>query len=125
MRVIDPGHAYAVDIYNPDGTPSITFDIDVFVKKIGPNFPGNMGKPLYGTNCQERLRVIIDRVKYLNEQDPCDENEIIISYLRQVLILFEIRAARLKGKKLPFNLVAVENIEPCKTCGHIFDHTHE
>lgn len=124
MKILDPGHDYLVDVYSPHGTET-NFEFGIgFVKKIGENFPGNEGAPKFGTNCQELLRVIIDRVKYLNKQKPSAHNRNIYQHLIAALAEFEIRAAHLKGQSfVPHE--DIEDMKPCKICGHIFDHTHE
>lgn len=44
-----------------------------------------------GTNNQEVLRVLIDRVKFLNEEVQWEGNEQIIHHLRMALVLHEAR----------------------------------
>jgi hypothetical protein len=126
MRVIDPGHYYQITSYYPDPNKQVYWrDQEIsFVKKIGENFPGNTGTAYPGTNCQELIRVLIDRVEYLNNQKPARENHKILYHLFEALAWFEIRAAHLKGTDFYLES-GFETVEPCKICGHIFDHTHE
>jgi hypothetical protein len=124
MKVLDLGHAYSVDGYPHDhrlGELTFATQLVEFVKKVGDNFPGNRPPEHSGTNCQEILRVLIDRVKYLNQQKPSEENLDILLFLRLSLYKFEKRAARLKGVSFS-NTSHIEELEPCKICGHIFDH---
>ena len=116
MKVIDQGHKYEVDVY--DGEPGQT-EIRTYMKRKGPKYPGN--KSQYpGTNCQEDLRVLIDRVEYLQKQDQCPHNLAIIEYLRRALWLFEDRAARRHNiDQFDFRPDDIQYAEACKTCGHV------
>jgi hypothetical protein len=130
MIVSDPGHAYNVLWFDPEGKEpaliprrgsSITF-----FKKIGEKFPGNEGSPAWGTNSQEVIRVLLDRARYLNIQIPCKETDSVIYYLRRALFAFELRAARVKDMRLPED-ISVDRIEEfpfCNICGHIYPHSH-
>ena len=117
MRIIEPGH-----IYVPDNYDSITTHGNVplrFFKRVGDNFPFNEGKPHGGTNCQDIIRVLIDRVKYLNMQKEHPNNEKIISRLRHALWLFEDRHARLHERILKHSDYLIEEVPTCPKCGHI------
>ena len=116
MKVIEPGHMYEVSIF--DG-PQNYWNKIRFFKRVGEGYPGNELPPHDGTNCQEILRVLINRVKYLNKQIPCGENSMIISLLRMCLYLFEQRAARRHGRELVSPVQLIENMPFCETCGHI------
>lgn len=113
MTVLDPGHLYKLQSY--DGDIAILLQ---FMKRTGEGYPGN-NCSYTGTNCQEVIRVLIDRVKYLNGQVPDPRNTKIISMLRHCLYWFEERAADRHGR--PFSRVTfeIEKYEPCKTCGHL------
>lgn len=119
MKVIDAGHTYAVDSYDGESPQTI-----IFVKREGEGYPFNVGHHP-GTNCQEVLRVLIDRVKYLQKQIPCEENQRIINNLRSCLWEFEKRAATRHGRDSVFawqekyQPIAVEDQPTCVGCGHI------
>jgi hypothetical protein len=131
MRELDPGHSYLLDRYDVDSTN--VFDRLVFFKRVGKGYPGNKPPANSGTNCQEVLRALIKRVVYLNGQGSCPQNIRIIECLRTSLYLFEYRAAQRKDKLVEFfrmpnvrsDLVGIEDIPTCETCGHIFPHQHE
>ena len=115
MKVLDPGHSYRLD--NLDGFGTQMLD---FVKRVGEDYPGNGELPYSGTNCQEVLRVLIDRCIYLSNQKGCAETTSIIHLLRSALLLFELRAARQHNRHLHLgHLYRIENVETCSTCGHI------
>ena len=121
MKVIDPGHKYEVDVY--DGKPGATQEL-TFMKREGPGYPMNVGH-YPGTNCQEHLRVFIDRMHYLQMQEPCEHNLAIIEYARRMLWLFEDRAASRHGiDQFDYRTDDIEQYESCKTCGHIICKGH-
>ena len=102
MKVIDPGHVYQLDWLDVD--PNAHLDAStahalggwdgtdlVFVKREGPGYPGNVGRHP-GTNMQEVLRALIDRVKYLDNQIPDVRNGRILDHLRLAICWVEQRA---------------------------------
>lgn len=114
MEVIDPGHKFLVESYD-GGEPQVL----VFVKREGTGYPFNIGHHP-GTNCQEVIRALIERVKYLQRQAACDENERIIQLLRESLMLFEDRAAQKRGQRvLRLANKDFELLPACRTCGHV------
>lgn len=119
MRVVDAGHEYLLDSY--DGGEPVRL---IFVKREGEGYPFNVGHHP-GTNCQEVIRALIDRVQYLQKQIPCEENERIINDLRSCLWNFENRAAKRHGRAFVFpwreqyQTLAVEEQPTCAGCGHI------
>lgn len=115
MRVLDRGHRYEIDRYDVGHPCSQQLQ---FMKREGIQYPGNEGS-YPGTNCQEVLRVLIDRTIYLDNQIPAQENQVILAGLRSALLGFELRAARRHGRELPASLVPIEHMAYCRTCGHI------
>lgn len=117
MREIDPGHEYLLDSY--DGGESVRL---VFMKREGESYPFNVGHHP-GTNCQEVLRALIARVKYLNRQIPSPYNWMVLCSLRMALLRFEQRAAVRHGRtELPnysAEDVEIELMPTCRGCGHI------
>jgi hypothetical protein len=125
MKVINPGHEYEMTSYSIyEDERGIFNEHIIFVKKIGDKLPGDMKRPQEGTNCQEVLRVLINRVKYMDKQEPCIENKYILNDLRDALGKFELRAAECRGDikllLLTLNtLDCIEDIPSCEICGHI------
>jgi hypothetical protein len=116
MRAIDAGHEYELESY--DGTQPNRL---VFMKREGEGYPFNVGHHA-GTNCQEVLRALIDRVKYLQKQIPCDENLGLLTHLRGALFCLEYRAARRHGRVLHIpseSALEVEDYAVHRLCGHI------
>lgn len=96
MRVLYPGHRYALANLKEDGETVLQF------KQDAPH-----PEPA-GTSCQEVLRALIDRVSVLDVERPWSGNASIIQRLREVIALFEARALIRKAEKNePLELVEV------------------
>ena len=122
MKVLVDGHSYELADYDrvigANYPPNYLF----FFKRIGEKYPRNTGEPHHGTNCQDVIRVLINRVQYLNIQDKCYENDVILRTLREALIFFEIRAAKRHNFVVPKSFMwnnRPEEYTPCIECGHI------
>jgi hypothetical protein len=115
MEIVDPGHKFLLKAYD-NGEPQVL----VFMKREGTGYPFNVGH-YSGTNCQEVIRALIERVKYLQHQVACEKNERIIQLLRECLKLFEERAAERRGQSLPeAPFEDFELLPTCAGCGHVF-----
>jgi hypothetical protein len=113
VKTLDAGHLYELDTFDGHCAPLRIR----FMKREGEGYPGNVGS-YPGTNCQDVIRVLIDRVKYLNNQIPHPENGVIIASLRTALEAFEIRAAERHGRSLT-RVAGIEHEPACKECGHV------
>lgn len=85
-----------------------------FIQFRSDPLPGQEESP--GILCQDLIRVLIDRVIFLNSQQPCSENVQILENLRECLIMFETRALSRQLRKHP----RLSEITPGKN-GHIFE----
>ncbi len=112
MKILDPGHKYELQSLD-GGKPQLK----IFVKREGPNFPGNIGS-YPGSNLQENWRADLNRLRYLWEQKPCVETENAILYVRLALWELEKRAARIHGRSEPTSKEA-EFGKTCVECGHV------
>ncbi len=117
MRVIEPGHLYELGCLDDEGRSDQFLR---FVKRVGDKYPGNRAPAWSGTTLQEVMRALIDRARYVSGQIPCAETEAAIGLLEGALLLFEIRAKRVKGHMLDTPLLAdVVDGAICPTCGHV------
>lgn len=106
MRVIDPGHLYALDHLMSDGETLLRFFKD----------PAHHdGEGWAGTWCQEVLRVVIDRVQELDRERPWEGNATIIHDLRHAIAGFEARALIRRVEK---DGLAIEQL-PLASDGHL------
>lgn len=92
MRVIQRGHAYELDHLDGDGKTILQF-----VFRARHNMGGQ--QDIEGVTNQEVLRVLIDRIQFLHEQLPHDNNPKILEHLRLALVLHESRALERKVEK--------------------------
>lgn len=114
MNVRDPGHCYELNTLD-GGAPFGCFL--QFVKRKGPNYPGNRdSRP--GTTSQEVLRAVIDRALYVNRQRPCWQTRLSIPLLKLAVWLYERRAAKRHGRGAPGYQEATFG-ETCQACGHV------
>ena len=113
MEVLDLGHLYELPNFDGKGSQMLRF-----MKREGSGYPFNAGH-YPGTNCQEVIRALIDRTKYLDTQISAPENDVIIAGLRSALLAFELRAARRHGLELPAFRADFESVPTCAKCGHI------
>ena len=121
MQVVDSGHKYLLKSF--DGGEPILL---TFVKRNNPpeKYPGN--RDAYpGTQIQEVLRALIDRVVYVQRQgDAIGYNEVedplILSNFRESLWLLETRVRRIrKQPSLGITAARIEHETACSECGHI------
>lgn len=118
MEVLDPGHAYSLTIYDNEITQRGPMYLH-FMKRKGSGYPGN--KTSYpGTNCQEVIRVLMDRIKYLDKQIPHNNNLMMLNNLMDCLYLLEQRAAERHDLNLiGIPLSTIDTCPTCPICGHI------
>jgi hypothetical protein len=117
MECLDSGHLYRVEGYDGGEPQTIRF-----LKRVGEGYPGNEAPAYGGTNCQDVIRVLIDRVKYLDSQIPCDENKLIIKSLANAFWQFEKRAAERHGIDFPYSIFHPDDAYrfPVQEDGHIY-----
>ena len=130
MQVLDPGHMYVLNQLDVNQDLPTERAVLTFVKRNSPpeKYPGN--KTAYpGTTLQETIRAQIDRLKYVNKQQPDSRNLECISLARHMLFLLECRAASLHGRTLTIQSTEdIEDLPTCSQCGHIHresDHQKE
>lgn len=87
MKALVPGHRYEAAHLDGKGVEIIQF-VD-----------RGHGNDTEGTTCQELIKILIDRVKLLDEEVPSMFNENIIYHARMMLINFEARALIRKVEK--------------------------
>lgn len=133
MKVIDPGHVFALAFLDGSITSPamprhgvLLSSTLTFVKREGVGYPGNAGHHP-GTNLQEVLRALISRVKYLDAQESHPNNALVIQNLRHAIWLLEQRAAERHGRSLELSAMGVVDIRDasieeapvCPLCGHV------
>lgn len=123
MKILDVGHKY--QLLSLDGEHKQVLQ---FVKRFDPKepsrFPGNTNA-YPGTTLQDVIHCLLNRVRYLNNQIPCIENEMIVKNLQECIFLLELRAAKRHGIEFkPTSLEELEMKKLCPMCGHTTCHCH-
>lgn len=94
MKVITPGHKYELDHFENYGLPGCPVQTLQFIEKV-PVAEG--AKELRtvndGTTNEEVLRVLIDRLNYLQGKFPCRENALVITKLEESLMWLNKRTS--------------------------------
>lgn len=91
MKVIVEGHTYELERHEVklDGYPVERIQ---FINKVKQE-DGSLVTVADGTTNEEVLRVLIDRMNYLQKRMPCRENAIVITKLEESLMWLEKRTA--------------------------------
>jgi hypothetical protein len=93
MKVLTPGHAYALDFFEDRDRPGQTLQ---FIQKEG--------EPLKtvndGTTNEEVLSMLIDRLRFLHGKLPSRETAIAITKLEEALMWLEKRTAERKARRV-------------------------
>lgn len=132
MKVLDPGHRYALDQLDTDKYPKPSEHCILrFVKRIGDKFPGNEPPGYEGTTTQEVIRALIDRTIYVDQQIPHSQNTDVLIHLRRALRCLEQRAALERGDHSAERVIRelppwsmIEKMQTCETCGHVLCSRH-
>lgn len=125
MKVLDPGHYYELATLDPAiMVPEIHLR---FVKRLGPNFPGN--RDAYpGTTLQEVLRACCERLRYVGQQghelnqpiQACQYSAEALGHLRAAILCLERRAALMHHRDpLDIGLDMAETGTCCAKCNHV------
>lgn len=90
MKVITEGHKYELMCFDP---PIKEGDIQTiqFIEKIPQEGTTQLTTVNNGTTNEEVLKVLINRMNYLQSKFPCRENAIVITKLEESLMWLEQR----------------------------------
>lgn len=89
MKIITEGHIYELQNFESEEVQHLSF-----IQKA-PVAPGSTELETIsnGTTNEEVLKVLIDRLQYLQAKAPCRENAIVITKLEESLMWLEKRTA--------------------------------
>ena len=99
MNILTPGHRYELADFEPAQAAPQQIQ---FIEKV-PVIDGEPGELITyknGTTNEEVLRVLIDRMNYLNAKFPCRENAITITHLDTALLWMEKRTNDRKARSV-------------------------
>ena len=91
MRCTEPGHTYELELVNEDhlGVPPV--QTLQFMHKEEKD--GELVLVTSGTTNEDVLRVLIDRMEFLNGKVHCSENAVVIKNLKSALLWLEKRTS--------------------------------
>ena len=96
MKVVTEGHTYLLDSF--EGAPPQFLQ---FIHKVPvEGTVAELRTVNDGTTNEEVLRVLIDRMNYLQGKFPCRENAIVITKLEESLMWLEKRTADRKARNV-------------------------
>jgi len=89
MKIITTGHKYELASFEGSAPQTLQF-----IEKV-PTAEGSKDLVTVndGTTNEEVLKVLIDRLQYLNGKFPCRENAIVITKLEEALMWLNKRTA--------------------------------
>lgn len=93
MKVIREGHKYELENFEVGGSLKQTIQFIEKEPHPHPTFPGEMITIHNGTTNEDLLKLLIDRMQFLQSKFPCKENAIVITNLEESLMWLEKRTA--------------------------------
>lgn len=98
MEVLREGHRYLVKNFDKD-MKMPTVQIIQFIEKVPVSEGSTELKTLYnGTTNEELIEVLKDRLTYLNNKFPCEENEKAYAHLDDALAWLNKRTENRKNR---------------------------
>ncbi len=95
MKVITEGHRYELENFENPNRPG---QILQFIEKTPSDQTGGLLTKCDGTTNEDVMRVLINRIQFLNGKFPCRENSIAITKLEESLMWLEKRTADRKAR---------------------------
>lgn len=96
MKVLIEGHRYLLDSFEGSNTQGIQF-----IQKVPCSENSHeLRTENDGTTNEEVLKMLIDRMNYLQNKAPCRENAIAITHIETALLWLEERTRRRKAKNV-------------------------
>jgi hypothetical protein len=93
MKIITTGHKYELASFENGPAQTLQFIEKVMAPVQSEQVSHALVTVNDGTTNEEVLRVLIDRLQYLNGKFPCRENAIVITKLEESLMWLNKRTA--------------------------------
>ena len=100
MRILRPGHRYALDTCEPTPIGGQTQVIQFIEKEQVCKGAVELRTVFNGTTNEDVLRVLIDRMNFLQEKVPCRENALVITKLEESLMWLDKRTSDRIARKV-------------------------
>jgi hypothetical protein len=103
MKVITPGHTYELPNFEDDSERQVLYFIHKEVQNLGSTELVTIND---GTTNEDVLKMLIDRMQFLQKAFPCRENALVITKLDEALMWLEKRTKdrenrNVEGRQLP------------------------
>jgi len=98
MKVLNPGHLY--ELANFEHPETIGQCIQFIEKKPVVEGSFDLQTVNNGTTNEEVIKVLVDRLQFLNVKAACRENSIAITHLETALLWLEKRTADRKARNV-------------------------
>lgn len=109
MNILTEGHKYELDHFEAYGLPGLPVQTLQFIEKVPVQLDSNTTELRTvndGTTNEEVLRVLIDRMNYLQKKFPCRENAIVITKLEESLMWLNKRTEDRKARNVEGKQIA-------------------
>ena len=109
MKVLTEGHKYELDHFESYGLDGLPVQTLQFIEKVPVQLDSNTTELRTvndGTTNEEVLRVLIDRMNYLQGKSPCRENAIVITKLEESLMWLNKRTEDRKARNVEGKQIA-------------------
>lgn len=101
MKAITPGHKYELDHFENFGLEGCPVQRIQFIEKRPMAEDATRLETVNdGTTNEEVLRMMIDRMQFLQGKFPCRENALVITKLEESLMWLEKRTADRKARNV-------------------------
>lgn len=98
MKILTPGHRYELDNFEQN-LPELNQHLQFIEKQPKPDgAPGELVTVNDGTTNEDVIRVLVDRMNFLQAKFPCRENAIATTHLETDLLWLEKRTSDRKAR---------------------------
>lgn len=96
MKILTPGYRYLLENFeNPENGQTVQF----LERTVVHPRSDDVSQTIFdGTTNEEMLKVLIDRICFLQERFPCRENAIVVTKLEEALMWLEKRTNDRKAR---------------------------
>ena len=93
MKILIPGHRYQLSNFERNGTEQTIQFIEKVPKQVDSTELVTVNN---GTTNEQVLAVLINRLEYLNDKFPCEENRCALEHLDDALFQLNLRTSKRK-----------------------------
>lgn len=98
MLILTPGHKYELRLFEQAPPYEKPMLLQFIEKKPDPDRPGELVTVNDGTTNEEVLRVLIDRLGFLQAKMSCRENALVLTKLEECLMWLNHRTEQRRAR---------------------------